>query len=1070
MSGSGGADAAAGFRYQHLVTIEALLDAFDVDAGGSWRIGVDVRGQDSADYVVISSPGAAPQVAVQVKSSLPTSSTQLSRPDVISMLSTLHAEHPGSGRFEIRTNRRLTGPAQDVASALTAGLPVDGLASHVARVSTVRTDLSETSASIAERLRTRIARYRSTIHAEIAGNVTQLVVSRLRDLVDEKATAASDQYIDGAMVARILRLPGQQLAQASGGRQYGRLLGLPLGEVIGRERVTVFLDAELPGSSSGVPRIAVVTGAAGTGKSSAVSEWVKRSSERFFCAVWLAGGSEELLQAQVPTLLEQLGQPYDPAVPASQALREVLESIPYPWLLVLDGAPSVASIEGWLPSSGFGDVVITSQDSNWPASHARVCPIGAFTLTETAELVRRRLGAGNAQEQVLTEDIARLASTMGYWPLAIDMACHWIARRGGRLSTLQDYLDRVGDVDLDEEQSVPVGYTHTAVQAILLAWNDLSDTARVVLLMGLLCGGDDVPLDAVAGAVAELPEDLRRVSFDQEVVFAELSSSSLVTRFLKDSRDPEAPGRDRIAVHESLRLVADGRWEYPGIYVLVLSNALDGRARPLRDAARIQAAASYLPAGTSVLMVAAMMLDVGDQLPFAPAMHNAGDLLLLTGSAEQAAFWLTQAAGVYAERIENDPDPGMRMVEYFFVSAGRLTTALARTPHTDRIDRVVEFALGVANAHPDAVSTPMVQAALDIMAGALHVRGSSETGLLAEVRKLQVLSGLATHALPDTAFASWSIQLAEAADRALILMQNERWDEAMDSFLIAANAARDTGAMEHEIVETGIYVGVALLNSMQQRVLAQLPARWHASWQRFLDWHSSLEDLAPHQQARLAILDGAVAEPPPLEEMREALQVIEQHAGQSLSADEVSMWREQVTMLDRSRALNLPWELFSEEFLAEGNVELTRMHDGGQDVMVWLFASPTGLPGVAFFNISATVNRGHGWEDPQPRVMRVAGFPEHDPTRDALEIPAGWTVMLTGDELCLMDADETPWLTTDLREFDSAVTWRQQFRRARFVHVIYGDLGGARVEELLALPDQAAVTIHRRRRWWRGPR
>lgn len=299
MSGSGGADAAAGFRYQHLVTIEALLDAFDADADGSWRIGVDVRGQDSADYVLIRSPGAAPQVAVQVKSSLPTSSTQLSRPDVISMLSTLHAEYPGSGRFEIRTNRRLTGPAQEAASALAAGLPVDGLAAHVTRVSTVRTDLSETAGSIAERLRKRIARYRSIIHAEIAANITQLVVSRLRDLVDEKATAASDQYIDAAMVAGILRLPGQQLAQASGGRQYGRLLGLPLGEVIDRDCVTSFLDAELPATSSGVPRVAVVTGAAGAGKSSAVSGWVKRNSERFFCAIWLAAGSEEVKPLEV---------------------------------------------------------------------------------------------------------------------------------------------------------------------------------------------------------------------------------------------------------------------------------------------------------------------------------------------------------------------------------------------------------------------------------------------------------------------------------------------------------------------------------------------------------------------------------------------------------------------------------------------------------------------------------------------------------------------------------------------------------------------------------------------------
>lgn len=1066
MAGSGGADGAAGLRFQHLVTIEALLDAFEADPGGDWRIGVDVRGQDAADYVLIRSAGAAPEVAVQVKASSPTSSTQMTRPDVISMLSALEREHPGSGRFEVRTNRRLTGPAQQVASALRAGGKVEGLPVHVARVSTVRTEVLETLESIADRLRGRILTYRAGTNAEVAGNITQLVLSRLRDLVDEKATAAKDQFIDASMVADVLRLPGQQLAQASGGRQYGRLLGLPISDVIHRDQVTTFLDAELGGSSAGVPRVAVVVGAAGAGKSSAVSGWVKQNSERLFCAIWLAAGSEELLQAQVPALLEQLGETFDPSVPPAQALRKVLGTIPLPWLLVLDGAPSMSAITQWLPTSGFGDVIITSQDSTWPASHARVVPIGSFTENETAQLVRHRLGTSADPVQTASDDIARLAKTMGYWPLAIDMACHWIARRGGRLSNLQDYLDRLDDVDLDEAQSVPAGYSGTAVAAIMLAWDDLSEPARAIVTLGLLCGGDDVPLDALWRACEMLPEEFRPDAFEQEAVLEELSSSSLITRFLKDSRDGDAPGRDRIAVHESLRLVGDGRWEYPGAYLLALSNALDGRSRPLRDEARIQAAASYLPASTSVLRFATALFDPEQQARFAPALHNAGDLLLLTGAAEQAALWLNHAASVYAARIDNESDPALGLMEYFLGSAGRLTTALSRTQYSERVYRVVEFACDLAERHPAVVSSPVAQVAFVMMADALQVVGSSSAELAARLHKLQRTALLDDQIIPTTAFAGWSLRLAEAADTALILVQQERWGAALDSFLMAANAARDKGAMQHEIVETGIRVGFALLISRQQRLLAQPPARWDEAWRRFGEWHASLEDLEPHQQARLTILTRAPEESPPLDELRDALHVVEDHRNRPLTADEITMWRIQVENLERSRVAALPWEMFSDELLAGGTVELTRMHDGGSDVMVWVFISPTGLPAVAFVNISATVNRGQGWEDPHPEALQRAGFPRHDPSQPRLAIPDGWSATVIHHELRITDADGEPCLTTDLRDYETYAQWRTHFDRAKVLHVIYGDIGGILIDDLHDLPYQAAVRIRRHRWWW----
>lgn len=1067
MTTSGGADASGGFRYQHLVTVEALLDAFEADPNGAWLVGVDVRGKDSADFIILPSFGAAPEVAVQVKSSLATSSTRLTRPDVTGILSAMHREYPAAARFEIRTNRQLTGPAAEVASVLGTEAAIEGLTAKAVKGSRVRAEVAETVETVAQRLRSRIATYRAGIQAEVAGNITQLLISRLRDLVDEMATATKDQYINASMIAEILRLPGQELAQASGGRQYGRLLGLPVGEVIRRDRLDRFLDSELSGPYEGVPRVAVVVGPPGSGKSSAVSGWVKGCSERFFCVAWLAADSEELLQAQVPALLEQVGETFDPTMSASRALGDVLRKIPFPWLLVLDGASSMQTVAGWIPKSGYGDVVITSQDSTWPASHARVLPIGDLTDKEAGALVQSRLGSRNSGEPMpsVSEKITQLAEAMAYWPLAIDMACHWIARRGGRLDSLEAYLARVSEIDLDESQSVPSGYTGTAVAAILLTWKELSDHARAMLTMGLLCGGDDVPLDAIEQAYGALPDELRVVDPNQESVLEELMSSSLVTRFLKDSRDPDAPGRDRIAIHQSLRLIGEGRLEYPAEYLVVLSSALDGRSRLLRDEARIQEAASYLPAGLGVLRVVAELFETKQQLLFAPAMHNVGDLLLLTGVAEDAAFWLNQAASVYAARILDAKDPHPGMMEYFLGSAGRLTAALLQTQLVEQTHQVVESVVYLVELHPDMVSGVAPQAALELMSGVLRDFGSDRTDLQDRLRRLQANSHFDERAFPETAFVGWWMRLAEASDTALVLVQQERWGDALDSFLIAASTARDQGAMQYDVVETGIRIGVALLSSLQKRLLAQPPARWQAAWDRFLEWQRGLEDPATHQQARLKILTGVVEKDPPSHELRNALQIVEAHSGQPLAYEEVSMWRALLKDVERRHAWSVPWEIFSDELLAGANVELIRTHDGGSDVMVWLFVSGIGLPGVAFANISATVNSGKGWEDPLPAALQRAGFPRHDPSRQAPAIPQGWNATLQRNELTVTDSDGTPWLTTDLLEFDVPIEWRAQLRRSKHLHVIYGDVGDTLGKDLQEFPYQAAVRLRTKWVW-----
>ncbi len=1065
MSGSGGADSTAGFRYQHLVTIEAILDQFDANPEGDWLVGVDVRGQDSADFAVLPAPAAKPQRAVQVKASSPTSSTQLTLPSVVSILSALYAEHPRCEQYEIRTNRRLTGPASRAEASLREGKPVDGLDPIRARHSVLRVAEGETVESLSARLRARVLKYRVGVHAEVAGNITQLVIARMRDLVDEKASSAQDQYITAHMVGEILKLPGQQLSQASGGRQFGRLLGVPVGEVIRRGVVADFLDHHLVGASAASPQLAVVTGPSGAGKSSAVSAWATQRSERYFCVVWLSARSEQILQSQLPTLLEQLGVSWDSTRPAAEALRETLSHIPFPWLLVLDDVSSVEAVTDWIPLSGYGDVVITSQDSTWPPSHAPSLRIDGFTESECAALIFRRLGSGANSERLSPESVTRLADAMGRWPLALDMACHWIARRGGDIANLNDYLDRLDEVDLDEKQSVPVHYPRTAVAAILMTWYELSEPARTMLVLAILCGGQDVPLQSLSRACWQVPGIDH---FELESVLAELASASIITRFRKDSRGFGAAEHDRIAVHESLCLVSEGRLAYPAAYLKLLNDVLAKQLKDLRENGRVQAAVSYLPASVSVLAKVAQVAELDEQLPFAPAMHNAGDLLLLTGSDTRGAVWLRQAMRVYAARIEAIVEPDPVLIAYYLASAARFTVALLQIPRIDLVEGVVLDVLPVAEEHRESARSLPAQAALRALEDAFARAGFANDAVEKRLRLVQLeFRDDDDRALPGTVFDRWMMSLAAAADAATTLAWEERWSEALDSFLVAANAAQDKGVLQYDVVETGISVGIALVASLRQRGLAMRPVRWSAAWDRFLEWRQALENVAAHQQARFQILRGLVDAAPDLVELRRSLHVIQQHRDAPLRSTEVEIWSAQVAFVEEEQAQRLPWQSLQVDQLEGMNIRVFRTRDGGDEVLVWFFLAEAGPPGAAFLNVSATMSSGRGWEDPQPAAMEAAGFPRFNTSQALPAIAEGWTAIIDDNELIITDADGIPWLTTDHRGNNTPVGWHGRVRRARYLHLIYGDVGDFASQHLEDFRHQALVRIRRKSwRWW----
>lgn len=1055
MTSTGGTAAAAGFRYQHLVTIEAILELFDSDPEGEWVVGVDLSGQDSADYLIRSSPDARPSVVGQVKASMPTSSTQMTKPDVERILDSLIKEHPHADRYVIRTNRSLTAPAE---SLVTSGLPPRA---------EVDFRPSDTVDTLVQRLRSRVTRYRVDLKAPVAGNVETLIIARLRDLIDEKASSLSNQIITVDEVAAVLRLPGQKLARAVGGRQYGRMLGFPIGEYIRRPQVDQFLDHQFGARSDGwsTPTAAVLTGASGAGKSSSVIAWARAHCEEYFCLIWMAAASTGQLAAQVPTILDQLGEPYDPNARPAEALTECLAQIPYPWLVVFDGAKDHSAIADWIPRTGYGHVLITSQDSTWPRSAAPSTTLGALSTAEARDLVTQRLLTPALADPAASHRIDDLARALGYWPLAIDSACHWISRRGGDLSHLGSFLKRLHELDLDDERAVPAGYPRTAVAAVRLTWEELSVETQQFLAMALLCGGHDVPVDVLAAAYEAASDDSNAHALDVERILDELLSTSLARRFIADSHNVSGTGIDRVDIHDAMTVVADGRLVTPVRFLFQLGQELESRVRTLIENVNFREAASYLTASIGLFKVTARQPHEVSRY-FAPAMHNTGELLLLTGSADEAAIWFGIASRLYSEGLRTLPDPSPELASLFLGSTAKSVQALLRSGQTEAVLAAGRVVVDLLSPKPHLLQGPLTSLTLSVLIEAVAAVSAEDDPLTVSLQALQEKAPHDTeYSRQGTRFETWSLAVAESADRATLLMAHERWNDGMDDFLSAASRAQEEGALQHEITACGIRVGVALTYSRLQRGLAQPPVPWKNAWQRFEQWADSLESISSSHQPQLDLL--RLANDPGQDKTAFAAPIaaFRTQTEPLLAPLELKLWNaliEALTYEDPiSQFLMSRLDSLSEE---HPWLNVIRTVEGGEDVRVWPFFRRDGIPGVAFVNISAVTHVNGTWVDPQPNMLHAAGLPHDDGSGRAQQYAQGWAATLNGNELIITDANGTLWLQTDLSDLPE---WKRWAHRAGCVHLVYADFGDIDPESVDSLPHQGLIALLKPRLWER---
>jgi hypothetical protein len=256
----------------------------------------------------------------------------------------------------------------------------------------------------------------------------------------------------------------------------------------GREELLADVGARLAGQLGEGPRVVVLCGLGGAGKTSVAVEYAHRQLGQFGLVWQVSAENPAAMSAGFGELAALLGarnllDAQDPVA----AVHAVLAARPGGWLLILDNAQDAATVRPVLPPAGKGQVLITTRSAHWPGTIAVEVPVLEQDIA--AGFLAARTGDGNR------EAAWALAGELGGLPLALEQAAAYITATGRDLAGyLAAYRGRKMDL-LDRGD--PAGYDQRVTTTTWsLSFTQLQDEAPGgAALLNLLacCASDTIP-------------------------------------------------------------------------------------------------------------------------------------------------------------------------------------------------------------------------------------------------------------------------------------------------------------------------------------------------------------------------------------------------------------------------------------------------------------------------------------------------------------------------------------------------------------------------------------------------
>jgi tetratricopeptide (TPR) repeat protein len=205
------------------------------------------------------------------------------------------------------------------------------------------------------------------------------------------------------------------------------------------------------------PRVQVITGMGGIGKTELATEYIYRNIGKYQIVWWIRAEHHDRVREALVTLARRL-EPRPVSADNSrartiEAVLTRLHSEPEPsWLLVYDNVVDPFDLQKYLPASrAAGHVIVTSRELSWPGHVIDRVEVAPFPEVEAVSYLRHRvprLASPGADESRLTAkedtrragDAARLAKELGYLPIAIEHAAAYLSQQTE--CSVDEYLTR----------------------------------------------------------------------------------------------------------------------------------------------------------------------------------------------------------------------------------------------------------------------------------------------------------------------------------------------------------------------------------------------------------------------------------------------------------------------------------------------------------------------------------------------------------------------------------------------------------------------------------------------------
>lgn len=278
----------------------------------------------------------------------------------------------------------------------------------------------------------------------------------------------------------------------------------------GRERWLSIMDTTFREPVS--DGLCALHGEVGVGKTQLATEYAHRRQDGYDIVWWIPAEEPARIRDSLVELGKAAGLRVD--VDATQTVALVLETLRTSegrWLLVYDNLDRRSDIDGLVPPTGTGDVIITSRNSAEWATSAGAIEVDVFERPESIELIRHYGGTTSI------DDAGLLAGSLGDLPLAVEHAAAWLANTGIPVSQYVEEFDRM--VGQGPREGRPADHARTIRGLTKVALNrlraDAPATAELLELFACL-GPEPISVDTLRRGTlrraTDLDHDARRLS------------------------------------------------------------------------------------------------------------------------------------------------------------------------------------------------------------------------------------------------------------------------------------------------------------------------------------------------------------------------------------------------------------------------------------------------------------------------------------------------------------------------------------------------------------------------------